>query len=199
MPEKRTIFILPVLVHFYAVADIWAVNVQKYTILPGTLGAVCPGLSGVVVRPSPQLCVAPLALHGGIAGGGVDLRGPQAAPQCRDGARRGALDATSHGGRESADLGLGGTKHLLQWRVGHTWPRHPLGILSNDRWCRPHGGINHTREAPGVLWAVLQPKRPRRPPFLHGRMPTPPAPVVVLRPSGGARRRAAPDRSPSSR
>ena len=64
----------------------------QFANFPGVLCA--PVFAGVVVRPSPQLCVPPLALHRGVAGGGVDLRGPQAAPQHRAGARSGANGAT---------------------------------------------------------------------------------------------------------
>ena len=45
-------------------------------------GAVRSGVGGVVVRLSPQLCVSPLDLYRGVAGGGVDLRGPQADRKC---------------------------------------------------------------------------------------------------------------------
>ena len=90
--------------------------------LPGVPGA--PVFLGVVVRPSPQLCVAPLALHRGVAGRRVDLRGPQATHRCRDGVRQGALAATGRGGRQPAGLGLEGMAHPLRPRV--------LGIAGHD-------------------------------------------------------------------
>src|SRR5712691_1289568 len=73
-----------------------------------------------------------LALHRGVAGGSIDLRGPPAAPQRRTGARRGAIAATDHSGWQSAGLGLG--VHTRQ-----SSPKHPgsSALLVNQDWTAP--------------------------------------------------------------
>src|SRR5712691_9639410 len=65
-----------------------------------------------------------LALHRGVAGGGIDLRGPPAASQRRTGARRGAIAATDHSDWQSAGLGLG--VHTRQ-----SSPKHPFHQCGN--------------------------------------------------------------------
>jgi hypothetical protein len=73
----------------------------------------------------------------------------------------------------------------------HARHRTASSVRACVTWLKPsfHSGARIT--------SVFQPQRPRRRAFLH-RAPTLPAPDAVLSPSGAARRRSAPCRSPSS-